>query len=356
MKKFTQQTALKVATKTTKKATSARYLAPLNYDVFFRKIFSDITIAKAFLEDFLDKKIDEITTLPLKHKLTTTATNVEFAFRCKIEGKYIIIDMQQWYKPDIVKRFYVYHAASTVLQLEKLDDKAVEDVMPSLTTGAKSTKARAITKRYSDLEPVVTLVWLVNDSLGFQDDFVSFILVPERSVDFIQNATIWHNKNIQTLVAHRKEALLNLQNKTKSLDFLPQNKLVFMLQKNIIKNKNMAKYERWFEFARLTLPDTNTANDFIPYKQDKIFSKIIKRLETGHLPEDEINYIITEAEYQGNLDNWEEDVRREGIEQGVEQGARDNAFKIAKKLKLRGLGTGDIADVTGLAIAEIVKL
>jgi len=29
------------------------YLAPLNYDRFFRKIFKDDAIAKAFLEDFL---------------------------------------------------------------------------------------------------------------------------------------------------------------------------------------------------------------------------------------------------------------------------------------------------------------
>jgi len=46
------------------------YLAPLNYDRFFRKIFKDTKIAKAFLEDFLNEKIDSITKLSDKHRLT----------------------------------------------------------------------------------------------------------------------------------------------------------------------------------------------------------------------------------------------------------------------------------------------
>ncbi len=36
------------------------YLAPLNYDRFFKKVFSDIKIAKKFLEDFLGVDIEEI--------------------------------------------------------------------------------------------------------------------------------------------------------------------------------------------------------------------------------------------------------------------------------------------------------
>jgi len=36
------------------------YLAPLNYDRYFKKVFSDTTIAKRFLEDFFDKEIQSI--------------------------------------------------------------------------------------------------------------------------------------------------------------------------------------------------------------------------------------------------------------------------------------------------------
>lgn len=93
------------------------YLAPLNYDRFFKKVFSDKAIAQQFLEDFLDTKIEEIELLKEKHKVTDDASIVEFDFRCKINGAYIIIDMQQWYKMDMVKRFYLYHSLAAIRKL-----------------------------------------------------------------------------------------------------------------------------------------------------------------------------------------------------------------------------------------------
>ena len=72
------------------------YLAPLNYDRYFRKVFSDTGIAKRFLEDFFDTKIDFIELLTPHHKLTDDSAAVEFDFRCRIGEQYVIIDMQQW--------------------------------------------------------------------------------------------------------------------------------------------------------------------------------------------------------------------------------------------------------------------
>jgi hypothetical protein len=93
------------------------YLAPLNYDRYFKKVFKETEIAKKFLEDFFDISIESIELLTQKHKITDDAVAVEFDFRCKIKGHHIIIDMQQWFKPDIVNRFYVYHTINTALQL-----------------------------------------------------------------------------------------------------------------------------------------------------------------------------------------------------------------------------------------------
>ena len=45
------------------------YLAPLNYDRFFKKVFSQTHIAKAFLEDLLDTPIEEIKLLERTHLL-----------------------------------------------------------------------------------------------------------------------------------------------------------------------------------------------------------------------------------------------------------------------------------------------
>ena len=55
------------------------YLAPLNYDRFFKKVFSELRIAKQFLEDFLGVEIEEITEFPVQHKLTDAATQAELS-------------------------------------------------------------------------------------------------------------------------------------------------------------------------------------------------------------------------------------------------------------------------------------
>lgn len=83
-------------------------LAPLNYDRFFKKIFSDEKIAKRFLEDFLGIKIQEIEVLPVDQKLTNEASPLKFDYRCKVDGQYLIIDMQQWYKQDIIQLFHLH--------------------------------------------------------------------------------------------------------------------------------------------------------------------------------------------------------------------------------------------------------
>lgn len=54
------------------------YLAPLNYDRFFRKVFSDLDISKRFLEDFFDTTIEEIHELPTERKITDDATAADF--------------------------------------------------------------------------------------------------------------------------------------------------------------------------------------------------------------------------------------------------------------------------------------
>ena len=112
------------------------YLAPLNYDRFFKKVFSQVHIAKAFLEDFLDVKIQEITFLDRAKYLTDASAKIEVDFSCKINGANIIVEMQQWYKPDVIKRFYLYHCASTALQLESTP--TAPPLLTGLSPGART--------------------------------------------------------------------------------------------------------------------------------------------------------------------------------------------------------------------------
>lgn len=71
------------------------YLLPLNADEPFKRVFSDERIAKAFIEDMLDVEITEITKLDTDHRITNQAALVRFDYRCKINGQYVIIEMQQ---------------------------------------------------------------------------------------------------------------------------------------------------------------------------------------------------------------------------------------------------------------------
>ena len=96
------------------------YLAPINYDRFFERVFSDLNIAKQFLEALLGVQIETIELLARKNKITDAAAFTEFDFRCKIDGQYVIIEMQQAYKQDVVKRFFLYFCNNTSLQLENL--------------------------------------------------------------------------------------------------------------------------------------------------------------------------------------------------------------------------------------------
>ncbi|MCP4131347.1 MAG: hypothetical protein GY754_10235 [bacterium] len=175
------------------------YLAPLNYDRFYKKVFSDTEISKRFLEDFLEIEIDSIELLKEKHRVTDDAAVVEFDFRCKIGDSYIIVE---------------------VLKL--------------------------------------------------------------------------------------------LSNKTKKLDFLPKNRLIFMFQKNIIKNKKIKPYKKWFEFAERTRNSNNKEDDFKEFSGDTVFEEMMRRLNKSALTEDDIIYIEDEKEFYNDLARWEQDIYNEG--------------------------------------------
>ena len=228
------------------------YLAPLNYDRYFKKVFSELKIAKRFLEDFLDVEIQEIKPMPVKNKISDAARVVEFDFRCKIDEQYVIIDMQQWYKPDVIYRFYTYHTLNTSLQLESLPIKSV------LFPDGKVKKV----KKYSGIIPVITIIWMVDDNLGFNDDYVSFTMLPEKSKQFFEETDIWKNDDIKQRVENILELL---RNDTKNLSFLQKNRLIFAFQKNIVKNKKFAKYSAWFTLAEKTLDKLNKKSDFDEY-------------------------------------------------------------------------------------------
>ena len=196
------------------------YIAPLNYDRFFKKVFSDLRIAQRFLEDFFDTPIEDITLLPSRHRLTDEAMVVEFDFRCKINGQYVIIDMQQWYKTDVVKRFYVYHCLNTALQLENLPPK-------NLPMGKDKVRT---TKDYHLLEPVITLLWMAADTFGSSENLLVFVQTPDLLTKILQNEVLWAEENDTKLRKERARILSALgANRKSQLNFLHKHRPLTLL-------------------------------------------------------------------------------------------------------------------------------
>jgi len=350
------------------------YLAPLNYDRYFKKVFSDIRIAKRFLEDFFDIQIDELEILPSKHKITDNSTAVEFDFRCKIKDNFIIIDMQQWFKTDIVKRFYMYHSMNTVLQLEKMPDKSID---------LEANKKRDI-KDYDKLIPVITLIWLADDNLNFKDDFVSFTMTSETLNEFVRNKNLWRKENVLEILTEREKCLEIIDNRTKKLDFLQKNKLIYAFQPNIVKNKKYSKYLDWFELAEKTRNKLNEKGWFNKYLKDDIFAEIIRRISTESFDSSEWDYINNHEDFiekvkrfeqvfldEGFEKGFEKGIEKgiekgfekgieKGIEQGIEKGIEQGEKKKIIETVINGIKKGYsdeiIADLTGLNIVEIEEL
>jgi hypothetical protein len=279
-----------------------------------------------------------------RHRVTDDAVLVEFDFRCQIENSFVILDMQQWYKRDVTQRFYLYHALNTGLQLEELPNKRVlYDYSYQKTEKVQDYRA---------LQPVLTLVWMVDDALGFKDDYVTYTMTPELVTEFIKNEKLWHKPEIIEIMKERARVLEVLGNQSKELDFLSKNRLIFLLQKNIVKNKTNAPYSKWFEFAEKTRNPDNKEEDFLEYMDDDIFCEIMKRINKKELTEDDFFYIENEKTIWEEVERFERQIYEDGREEGLKKGKEE----IAKVLKNSELSIEKISEITNLSKKEIDKL
>ena len=322
------------------------YLAPLNFDRFFKKVFSDLHISKSFLEDFLNVQIETIELMPNAHKITDDAAAVEFDFRCKINGHYVIIDMQQWYKTDIVKRFYLYHALNSALQLELLTYKSLPiDVDKKYKT-----------KNYAALMPTITLIWMADDNLKFEEDYVAFALYPEQAADFIKNEALWSEFDAEKIDIERQKALTLLNNNAKELDFLPQNRLIYAFQKNIVKNKKYSKYFKWFDLAEKTANKNNTKKDFVLYEKDEILMKVIRRINMETLKPYDSEYIDDYNTTLKEIELWNQTIRDEGMREGKLEGKLQGKIEGKEETIELVVISAHEEGLTPLVIAAITKL
>jgi hypothetical protein len=83
-----------------------------------------------------------------------------------------------------------------------------------------------------------------------------------------------------------------LHNDAKGLDFLPKNRLIYIFQKNIVLNKLITKYFKWFDFAEKTSKEENTKEDFVIYEKDEILMAVTQRLRKDKLVFEEFKEIV----------------------------------------------------------------
>ena len=232
---------------------------------------------------------------------------------------------------------------------------------------------------FNRLEPVITFIWMVDDTLNFKDDFVVFSTLPEATKDFITNAHLW-TQPLNVILSEREKVLTTLQNTTKELDFFSQNRLIYGFQQNIIANNNYdASYFPWFDFAQTSRKHDNTENDFLKFKNSTVMAELINRLKMDKFTSEELMYLSNNYEIEMDLVQTQEREAQLQIELKTEREQRQaevkaerekrytevkaerekrhtDLLKGIKKLLNRGEMISDIADFYELPVEEIAAL
>jgi len=154
----------------------------------------------------------------------------------------------------------------------------------------------------------------------------------------------------------RARILKIIENEEKGIPFITANRLVFLLQPNIVKNKPHTRYERWFQFAERSRKAENSEKDFDDFRDDEVFLEIIRRLDKSVLPPEEIRYIEDEKEYFELTQRYEKGVFNNGLKEGIEKGEKRKALEIARALKSMGYMPDAIVSATQLDLETIAKL
>ena len=159
-----------------------------------------------------------------------------------------------------------------------------------------------------------------------------------------------------------------LNNTAKELDFLPQNRLIYAFQKNIVKNKKYSKYFKWFDLAEKTANKNNTKEDFVLYEKDEVLMKVIRRINMETLKPYESDYIDDYNETLKEIELWNKTMRDEGMREGkiegkilgkIEgkiEGKEETIELVVISAHEEGLTPPIIATITKLPIEKVIQI
>ena len=141
---------------------------------------------------------------------------------------------------------------------------------------------------------------------------------------------------------------------TKELDFFSQNRLIYAFQRNIIANKLLTKYFKWFDVAYKSRNINNSEEDFSQYNDDDIMVEVIKRIKKDSLGPEEHKFISDMPLYEAYFSNMQKELE-ENLEEEREkrQEEHQKLLKGIQNLLRRGDTVASIADLLVRDIAEI---
>ncbi len=87
---------------------------------------------------------------------------------------------------------------------------------------------------------------------------------------------------------------------------MQENKLFYLFQPNIAKNKIIKRYTKWCVFGKKSKNPNNVKSDFEEFKNDKVMTEVIRRLEKDELEPFEFDYALHYALHERQ---WEEDMK-----------------------------------------------
>ena len=300
-------------------------VAPLRYDVIFKKAFSDPEIFTAVVKDFLDIDL-EIDKVQSEKIFNPPIGSVETRFDLFAEDKKnrIIVEMQHKHYPDAYERFLYYQCAAMVETIKS-------------------------SKNYFFPVSVITLVFFTGknspspDSEIFLHDFEARELVS--------------GKVIEHFYKHK-------------------HKLIFIFTKSVQQN-TPENYREWMQAIDDSLDEeVNDAEYHNPQihrlfdmiEKDQITPKERARMKDEYNQVTDIRTVFQEGEEKGKAEGMIAGMkagerkgkaagRKEGKAAGMKAGERKGIIETAISFKALGALTDEqIAKATGLSLKEIQDL
>ena len=85
----------------------------------------------------------------------------------------------------------------------------------------------------------------------------------------------------------------------------------------------MSHYYKWFDFAEKTKNPFNKESDFVSFKDEPIFIKVMEKLKTTTLEEDDFQYIEDRVEYENIVAAFNEKIRQDATREGRQEGRQE---------------------------------